>query len=43
MPTRDRDWRFVRRMVAMMLSGFALLAAGVLLDPPKALLRRLTR
>jgi hypothetical protein len=43
MKTTRRDRVFLTRMAAMMLAGFALLAAGVLLDPPSALLRRITR
>lgn len=33
MPTTPRDARFMRRMVAMMLLGCALLLLGILLEP----------
>jgi hypothetical protein len=41
MPTTAHDLRFFRRMVVMMAAGFCLLVAGVILDPPLALLRHL--
>jgi hypothetical protein len=41
MPTTAHDLRALRGMVVMMAAGLALLIAGVILDPPLALLRHL--
>lgn len=36
-PTSARDLRFMRRMVAMILTGCALTLAGALIDPVRQL------
>ncbi len=41
MPTSKRDLRFLRRMAGMIAVGIALELAGIFLNPPQALLRRL--
>lgn len=43
MPTTGLDLRRLRRMAGMVLGGLALVLAGLIIDPTRALLRHVTK